>query len=63
MIQDYRASWIVMMNKLYFVGLSHDPEKLGYIFDKLPERANVFHSLEAARAVAEIFEGQVIKIA
>lgn len=62
MMPDYRASWVVMLSKLYFVGMSHDPEKLGYIFDKFQERANVFHSLEAARAVAEIFDGRVIKI-
>ena len=55
-------NWIVMVGKLYFVGLGTEWPKLGFVFSKLEDRAQKFTSLSSAKDFAEASGGRVIRV-
>ena len=59
---DRRDHWIVMVGRLYLVGLSTDPEKMGFILSVLYRQAMRFESLNDARRIANALEGRVMKV-
>lgn len=57
-----KDGWYVVIGKgLFFVGLSTEWPKLGFIVSKIQDRAKIFSNIDDARKLAEDLGGRVYR--